>query len=101
MKVHLALGSSWGTDEEHSLSEELAEVIDAAFEANGWGNFDGGDTGCGVRTLYIYNIPPARWDEAMAFVAGELERRQLRGRAVIEQVRIDWDAAGPMSEPEI
>ncbi len=83
MIVQIPLASRWGTDAEMATRDALARVLADGFEAGGFGDFSGNDVGMGKTNLFIYSIPPDKWDAAFAFTVAELQRQGLAGTAVV------------------
>src|SRR4051794_36461795 len=77
MTVQLPLTGKWGTEDEKQAYDRVEDAIAAGFEANDFGDFDGNDFGSGTVNLFVYPIPPARWDEALRFVLDTLKAHGL------------------------
>jgi hypothetical protein len=73
--------------------DALADALAEGFEAGGFGNFDGTDVGMGKTNLFIYNIPPDRWDAAFDFTVAELQRRGLAEKALVARGLMSPDDA--------
>ncbi|MFO0876091.1 MAG: hypothetical protein U0840_01860 [Gemmataceae bacterium] len=83
MVVQLPLADRHPNETERVAHGALEEALAEGFEVGGFGDFDGSEAGEGKANLFIYNIPPARWDEALAFAVAELRRRGLADGALI------------------
>lgn len=101
MIVQLPLASRWGDDAEMAARDALADALAEGFEAGGFGTFDGTDVGMGKTNLFIYGIPPDRWDAAFAFTVAELQQRGLAETALVARGLMssaDEDADDPEEE---
>jgi hypothetical protein len=83
MVVQLPLTDRLGTEAEGAVHGALVEALAEAFEADAFGQVDGSMVNDGKENVLIYDVPPDKWDAALAFVVAELGRRGLDGRALI------------------
>ncbi|MBI1914524.1 MAG: hypothetical protein HYS12_07270 [Planctomycetes bacterium] len=83
MIIQLPLTGFWGTDDEMSARDNLAEALEVLFQRSGLGAFDGTDCGSGTTNLFTYGIAPANWDRAVEMVLSQLRQRHLSERAII------------------
>jgi hypothetical protein len=100
MIVQLPLASRWGNEAEMAARDALADALAEGFGANGFGHFDGTDVGMGKTNLFIYSIPPDRWEAALAFTVSELQRRGLAETALVARglMATDEDEDDPEEE---
>ena len=83
MVVQLPLTGRLGTEAEGVAHGALVEALAEAFEAGAFGEVEGSMVNDGKENVLIYDVPPGRWDAALAFVVAELGRRGLDRRALI------------------
>lgn len=83
MIVQLRISGDYGSEDEITERDDIAEAIDIKLQQRGCGSFDGRDTGGGATNLFFCNIPEAGFETAVEIAVHELRLRGAANRAII------------------
>jgi hypothetical protein len=84
--IQLRLGPEFGPDDGMGDREGLLEALRGFL-----GEWPSTDSGSRSTNIKCWDIPPARWEEALQFAVGAVQARGLAERALI--ARVDYLAA--------
>jgi hypothetical protein len=86
-----------GGAEENEYRSSLTAALEALFHHTSLGQVGGTDIGADKFNIFISNVHPDNWDQALSLVLKELDRQQLRDDAVVargttwENDTDEWD----------